>query len=105
MNALQTNIDDVRDEIMRLESAPHFNADAWSRVLADLSTAGRFSALADTQRRMETARSNQPAVGLDIATGQDKTVVYIVIETGELEIIMTKQVATKPVAVETGVEG
>lgn len=63
--SMQTNIDDVRDEIMRLESAPHFNADAWSRVLADLSTAGRFSALADAQRRMETARSNQPAVAVE----------------------------------------
>lgn len=63
--SMQTNIDDVRAEIMRLESAPHFDADAWSRVLADLSTAGRFSALADATRRMETARSNQPAVAVE----------------------------------------
>ena len=63
--SMQTNIDDVRDEIMRLEAAPHFDAAAWSRVLADLGTAGRVSALADAQRRMETARSNQPAVAVE----------------------------------------
>jgi len=80
---MQTNIDDVRDEIMRLESAPHFDANAWSRVLADLSAAGRLSALADAQRRMETARSNQPVVGLDIASGKDRTVVRgVAVETG-----------------------
>jgi len=86
MNSLfGSNIDDVRTEIMRLETAPHFDADAWSRVLADLSTAGRVAGLADAQRRMETARSNQLAVavetpdaayfvGIDFATGQDRTV-------------------------------
>jgi hypothetical protein len=61
-----SNIDDVRAEIMRLEAAPHFDADAWSRVLADLSAAGRVSALADAQRRMETARSNQPVESVTI---------------------------------------
>ena len=73
-----SNIDDVRAEIMRLENETVFDALAWAKVLADLETAGRVSALADARRRMETARSNQPAVGLDIATGQDKTVVSIV---------------------------
>lgn len=60
--SMKTNIDDVRAEIIRLEAALHFDADAWSRVLADLGTAGRFSALTDAQRRKETARSNQPVV-------------------------------------------
>ena len=71
---IQTNIDHVRAEIMRLEAAPHFDAGAWSRVLADLSAAGRVSALADATRRMETARSNQPVVGVDWASGPDETV-------------------------------
>lgn len=61
----QSNIDDVRAEIMRLEVAAHFDANAWSRVLADLSAAGRVAGLADAQRRMETARSNQPAVAVE----------------------------------------
>lgn len=60
--SMKTNIDDIRAEIMRLEAAAHFDADAWSRVLADLSAAGRFSALDDAKRRMETARSNQLAL-------------------------------------------
>lgn len=62
---IQTNIDDVRAEIMRLEAAPHFDDAAWSRVLAYLSSAGRVSALDDAKRRMETARSNQPAVAVE----------------------------------------
>lgn len=64
----QTNIDDVRAEIMRLEAAPHFDAVAWSRVLADLEAASRFSALADAQRRMDTARSNQPLKTVAVET-------------------------------------
>lgn len=59
MNLLH-NIDDVRTEIMRLERAPAFDAEAWARVLADLESAGRVSALADARRRMETAKENQP---------------------------------------------
>lgn len=66
MNSLfGSNIDNVRAEIMRLETAPHFDADAWSRVLADLESACRVSTLADAKRRMETARSNQPAVAVE----------------------------------------
>jgi len=55
---MQTNIDDVRAEIMRLESAPIFDQLAWDKVLADLRAADRLSALADAERRMETAREN-----------------------------------------------
>ena len=61
MTTLLHNIDDTRAEIMRLESAPTFDAEAWTRVLADLESAGRVSGLADAKRRMETARENQPA--------------------------------------------
>lgn len=68
---MQTNIDEVRAEIMRLEAAPHFDAAAWSRVLADLSAAGRVAGLADAQRRMETARSNQPAVAVETGYNAD----------------------------------
>lgn len=60
MNTLAaSNIDDVRAEIMRLENADHFDAEAWSRVLADLSAAGREFGLADARRRMETAQANK----------------------------------------------
>lgn len=57
--SIQTNIDNVRAEIMALESATVFDDQAWQRVLADLRAAGRVSALADAERRMETARGNQ----------------------------------------------
>ncbi len=66
-----SNIDDIRAEIMRLEAAPRFDAVAWSRALADLSAAGRVSALADARRRMETARHNQPAVTVE--TGEQRS--------------------------------
>ena len=65
-----SNIDDVRAEIMRLESAPVFDGLAWSRVLADL--AERPSALADAMRRMETAMGNAQffAVTLDAVSAE-----------------------------------
>lgn len=59
-----SNLDDVRAEIMRLENADHFDAEAWFRVLADLSAAGRVSGLADAKRRMEIAQDNLPALML-----------------------------------------
>jgi len=59
MTTLLHNIDDVRAEIMRLESAPKFDAVAWAKVLDDLESAGRVAGLADVKRRMETARENQ----------------------------------------------
>lgn len=57
-----SNIDDVRAEIMRLENADYFDHNAWERVLADLTAAGRVAGLADARRRMEAARINQPHV-------------------------------------------
>jgi hypothetical protein len=60
MTVLLTNIDDVRARIMELESADVYDDQAWQRVLADLRAAGRVSAVADAERRMETAKSNQP---------------------------------------------
>lgn len=72
MNSLLgTNIDDTRAEIMRLENAKYFDADAWSRVLADLSAAGRVVALEDAKRRMETARGNQSAVAVETDYNSD----------------------------------
>lgn len=56
---MQTNIDTIRAKIMSLEVAPIFDQDAWEMALADLRAAGRLSALADAERRMETARCNQ----------------------------------------------
>jgi len=61
MTQLLHNIDDVRDRIVQLESAEVFDEDAWLAVLADLRSAGRVAGLADAQRRMETARENQPS--------------------------------------------
>ena len=61
MATLLTNIDEVRARIMELESAAVFYDRAWQEVLADLRTAGRMSALADAERRMETAKGNQSA--------------------------------------------
>lgn len=55
----KSNLDDVRLEIMRLENADYFDAEAWSRVIAYLSAAGRVAGLVDAERRMETARQNQ----------------------------------------------
>ena len=59
-----SNIDDVRGRIMQLESAAVFDQTAWRQVLADLSAAGRVAGLEDAKRRMETAKSNQPALVL-----------------------------------------
>jgi len=75
MTTLQTNIDDVRAEIMRLESAPIFDAMAWSRVLAAMSD--RPAGLADAKRRMETAMGNQVTVGIDLANGPNDCVAHI----------------------------
>lgn len=68
------NIDDVRAEIMRLESAPVFDAVAWAKVLADMDSQGRVAGLADARRRMETARENQIVVGVDLVSDTDETV-------------------------------
>ncbi|MBN8654805.1 MAG: hypothetical protein J0M11_03645 [Anaerolineae bacterium] len=54
----QSNIDPIRERIAELENSPIFDALEWSKVLADLETAGRLSALADARRRMETAQNN-----------------------------------------------
>lgn len=54
----QSNIDDIRAEIMRLESAPTFDQADWNTVLGALRCAGRLSAAVDAERRMETARNN-----------------------------------------------
>lgn len=59
MNVI-TNIDDVRARIMALEFAAMFDERAWQMALADL--AERPSALADAQRRMETAKRNSNTV-------------------------------------------
>ena len=68
---MQTNIDDIRAEIMRLESAPAFDLMAWSKVLADMSD--RPAGLADAKRRMETARLNKPMrVCTDLGMGGDE---------------------------------
>lgn len=99
MTTLLSNIDDVRAEIMRLESAPTFDAAAWSRVLAAMSD--RPAGLVDAKRRMETAQHNQVFIGVDFANGPDTTVRGMVVRTDlgfpgneiELELV--------PVSVET----
>jgi hypothetical protein len=58
---MQTNIDDARAEIMRLESAPLFDQGAWAQVLIALSD--RPNARANAARRMETAKRNSQYVG------------------------------------------
>ena len=81
MNALmQTNIDEIRDRIMRLESAPTFDQLAWDMVLADLRAAGRLSALSDAERRMDTAMRYQPMhVRTDLGMGgQDEIELVLV---------------------------
>jgi hypothetical protein len=72
MNILmRTNIDDIRTEIMRLESAPTFDLTAWSKVLADMND--RPAGLADAKRRMETAMLNKPMrVCTDLGMGGDE---------------------------------
>lgn len=94
-----SNIDDVRARLMALENAEIFDAMAWSQVLADLAAAGRLSALADAERRMETARGNQSLIGIDAATGQDSTVISLR-KNGKMELVVNALI-TKAVSVET----
>lgn len=76
---MQTNIDDIRAEIMRLENAKVFDQRVWDRVLADLRAAGRVSAAADASRRMETARHNQPMhVSIDLGMGGNEIELVLV---------------------------
>ncbi len=80
---MQTNIDDIRAEIMRLEDAPTYDQKAWANVLMQL--AGHPTRRADAARRMETAKSNQPMrVSTDLGMGVE-----------EIELVLV------PVAVET----
>lgn len=83
---MQTNIDDIRAEIMRLESAPTFDSMAWSKVLAELSD--RPAGLVDAKRRMETAMHNQPMhVSTDLGMGNEKiklTLFHVSAETAHL---------------------
>jgi hypothetical protein len=85
---MQTNIDDIRDRIMRLEDAPTFDQLAWDMVLSDLRAAGRLSALNDAERRMDTARHNQPMhVSTDLGMGNEKiklTLFHVSAETADL---------------------
>lgn len=53
---MQSNIDDIRAEIMRLESEPVFDQRAWAAVLAQLSNSP--SRRQDAVRRMMTAKQN-----------------------------------------------
>jgi len=48
----------VRARIMALESDTVFDDRAWQEIFADLRAAGRMSALADAERRMQTAKKN-----------------------------------------------
>jgi len=81
---MQTNMDDIRAEIMRLEDAKVFDPMAWSKVLAGLSE--RPAGLADAKRRRETAMRNQPLhVRTDLGMGGED----------EIELVLV------PVAVET----
>lgn len=56
---IKTNVDTVREEIMRLESALIFDQNAWEKVLADLRAEGRAAGLADAERRMNTSKTIQ----------------------------------------------
>ncbi len=71
MSLTGSNIDRIRAEIMRLEGLQAFDWLAWEMVLADLRAAGRVLALADAERRMQTALRNQlepmPAVVLIVS--------------------------------------
>lgn len=83
---MQTNIDEIRERIMRLEDALTFDQLAWDMVLADLRAAGRLSALADAERRMDTAKRYQPMhVRTDLGMGGED----------EIDLVLV------PVAVET----
>lgn len=68
---MQTNIDPIRAEIMRLEEAKVFDQRAWAKVLIALTD--RPNARADAARRMETAKANSVG-GVDWAVGKDYTV-------------------------------
>jgi hypothetical protein len=57
---MQTNIDDVRAEIMRLENAKVFDQRAWAAVLGHLSNSP--SRRQDAVRRMMTAKQNATAI-------------------------------------------
>lgn len=57
---MQTNIDEVRAEIMRLENEPVFDQRAWVNVLAQLSNSP--SRRQDAVRRMMTAKQNATAI-------------------------------------------
>ncbi len=84
---MQTNIDDVRAEIMRLENEKVFDQRAWANVLGQLSNSP--SRRQDAVRRMMTAKQNATAileqphwvVGVDAASGPDETV-SVAVETG-----------------------
>jgi hypothetical protein len=76
MTALLTNIDSVRAEIMQLEDAEVFDQRAWAKVLIALTD--RPCARADAARRMETAKGNAKYfIGVDMARGEDRTVVSV----------------------------
>jgi len=80
----RSNIDDIRLEIMRLENEAVFDQRAWAKVLGQLSNSP--ARRQDAVRRMMTARQNATAledqpqwvVGLDLASGEDRTVRQIV---------------------------
>ncbi len=55
---MQTNIGDIRANIMRLESEQVFKGSAWMDVIEKLRVLNRPAAIADVERRMETARQN-----------------------------------------------
>lgn len=84
---IQTNIDDVRAEIMRLENEKVFDQRAWANVLGQLSNSP--SRRQDAVRRMMTAKQNATAileqphwvVDVDAASGPDETV-SVAVETG-----------------------
>jgi prophage DNA circulation protein len=57
---MQTNIDDVRAEIMRLENEKVFDQRAWANVLGQLSNSP--SRRQDAVRRMMTAKQNATAI-------------------------------------------
>lgn len=83
-NVFGSNLDDVRLEIMRLENETVFDQRAWANVLGQLSNSP--ARRQDAVRRMMTAKQNatviveQPewVVGLDLASGEDRTVRQVV---------------------------
>lgn len=71
MMPLLNNVDDVRAEIMRLESAAEFDQRAWAQVLIALTDCP--CARADAARRM--------------ATAMDKKSVRVAVETMAVEVM------------------